>query len=82
MNISDQLIIRDFEEKIMIINLANGKVTVIDEIGVKYWNALINEVPKSEFVESMLSEYDVDQAVIEKDYEEFVEKMKEEQIIW
>ncbi len=82
MNISDQLVIRTFEERVMIINLANGKVTVMDEIGAKFWNALVTQMPKDEFVKSMVAEYDVDHVVIEDDYEEFVKKMKEEQIIW
>lgn len=82
MNISDQLIIRTFEEKLMIINLGNGKVTVIDEIGVEFWNALVSKTPKEEFIEAMMAEYDVDRTVIEDDYEKFIEKMKDEKIIW
>lgn len=81
MIISNQLVIREVDDKTMIINLKNGKVTVVDEIGSLFWNAL-SEGNKEAVFEKIISEYDVEQDVLESDYITFVEKMKDLEIVW
>jgi len=81
MKISEQLIVRTIEEKTMIINLKNGTVTVIDEIGTMFWNSIINKIPREDFILKMLNEFDISKSCLEKDYEDFIERMKEDEII-
>lgn len=81
MNVSNQLVIREVEDKTMIINLKNGNVTVLDEIGSLFWNAL-TEDKKAAMIERIISNYEVDREVLESDYQIFVQKLKDLEIIW
>lgn len=82
MNISEQLIVRSLENKTMIINLNNGKVTVIDEIGTIFWDALCNSITQEELFQKMQAQFDVSFETLKKDYDKFVEKLRVEEIIW
>lgn len=81
MNVSNQLVIREVEDKTMIINLKNGNVTVLDEIGSLFWKAL-TEDKKAAMIERIISNYEVDREVLESDYQIFVQKLKDLEIIW
>lgn len=82
MNISKQLIIRELDDQVVIINLNNGNVTVLDEIGKLFWNSLVNNIEKCDFIENMKNEFDVSYETLERDYDIFVKKIKEAEIVW
>mgnify|MGYP002546897414 CR=1 FL=1 len=82
MIISDQLIIRNIDQQTMIINLKNGKVTVLDEIGTLFWNSIVNNTSFAEFIITMQNRYDVEESVLKNDYIVFIEKLKDAGIIW
>lgn len=81
MTVSDQLVVREFEDKTMIINLKNGEVTVVDEIGSCFWSSLVNDSKENVF-EKIMQEYDIDFKTLEEDYRQFISKLKELEIIW
>lgn len=81
MTVSDQLVVREFEDKTMIINLKNGEVTVVDEIGSYFWSSLVNDSKENVF-EKIMQEYDIDFKTLEEDYRQFISKLKELEIIW
>ena len=81
MTISNQLVVRSINDKAMIINLKNGQVTVIDEIGELFWQSIVTD-QKDEVFKKIISEYDVSLEVLEEDYKEFINKMRELEIVW
>jgi len=81
MTISNQLVVRSINDKTMIINLKNGQVTVIDEIGELFWQSIVTD-QKDEVFKKIISEYDVSLEVLEEDYKEFINKMRELEIVW
>lgn len=54
----------------------NGIIT-LNETGAFIWKCLEEGKSKSDALESMLKEYDIDQATAQIDMEEFIESMKE-----
>lgn len=81
MTISEQLVVRFFEDRAMIINLKNGNVTVLDEIGSLFWRAIANNETDDIF-KVITSEYDVDIDTVKSDFNDFVAKLMELEILW
>lgn len=81
MTISDHLVVRTVNGKTMIVNIKNGQITVIDEIGTFFWRAMSRGC-KEEIFENILSQYKVSEETLSKDYDAFVNKMKELELIW
>lgn len=81
MTISEQLVVRFFEDRAMIINLKNGNVTVLDEIGSLFWRAISNNETDDIF-KVITSEYDVDIDTVKSDFNDFVAKLMELEILW
>lgn len=85
MNISENLVIRNIKEddgeKTMIINMSNGNVTLLDEIGSYFWKAVSTDDFQS-VMEEMCDAYDVSGETLLSDYNTFCDKMKELELIW
>lgn len=58
----------------------NGLIT-LNEVGVFIWNNLDKVNSIDEIVNMLLEEYDVEEAVANKDVEEFLEILKKSEII-
>ncbi len=58
----------------------NGMIT-LNETGAFLWEQLAEEKNLEELVENFIKEYDVDEATAKKDIMEFVEKLKDADLI-
>lgn len=81
MTISSNLVVRTVNKKTMIINAQSGKVTIVDEIGTLFWK-IVSGDNKEEIFADILSQYDVSMEKLSKDYDVFINKMKELGLIW
>lgn len=52
-----------------------GMIT-LNDTGVFMWNLLSNGITLDELVNSMVQEYEIDQALAQKDAEAFIEKLR------
>lgn len=80
MKVSDKIIVRNIDEKTVIINSNTGEATVLDEIGTKFWESVITD-NFDEIKENILREYDVIEEKLLEDYKNFVDKIKSLKII-
>lgn len=53
----------------------------LNEVGVFMFECLKKSVSKDELVDTVLAEYDAERAVVEKDVEEFIAKLKDINVI-
>ena len=58
----------------------NGLIT-INELGAFIWNNINQVDSEGELLNRILNEYDVEESVAKKDLDEFLEKLKESEII-
>lgn len=58
----------------------NG-VFVLTEIGAIIWDMLVQGKEKEDIISALKDEYDVEEATLLADYNEFIEKLKESELI-
>lgn len=58
----------------------NG-VFVLTEIGAVIWELLVEGKEKEEIISVLQDEYEVEEAILVKDYDEFIQKLKESELI-
>ena len=58
----------------------NGMIT-LNETGAFLWKQLVEEKTLDQLAENFMKEYDVDEATAKKDIMEFVEKLKDADLI-
>ena len=86
MRINKEFVLREIAGDYIIIPIGatalefNGLITV-NEVGVTIWNMLQEEVTMDDLVREILSEYDVEEAVVRADVEAFLGKLVENNII-
>lgn len=81
MDISKNLIDRVIDENVMIINLNSGSATVLDEIGVIFWEAIKSKTNVEDLVSKVIESYDVDESTVKSDYERFICQLVELNIL-
>lgn len=81
MDISKNLIDRVIDENVMIINLNSGSATVLDEIGVIFWEAIKSKTNVEDLVNKVIESYDVDESTVKSDYERFICQLVELNIL-
>ncbi|MDY6367470.1 MAG: PqqD family protein [Clostridia bacterium] len=86
MKIKSGFILREIAGNYIVVSVGervkefNGVVN-LNKTGVLLWNALIKGATEEELVNALLSEYDVEKSVAESDVLEFVNKLKEANLI-
>lgn len=67
-------------EKVMM-NLELGKYFALNPVGSRIWELMDSEISIQEIINTLLSEYKVDEQVCEKSVLEFLEKLKNANLI-
>ena len=86
MKIKSGFILREIAGNYIVVSVGervkefNGVVN-LNKTGVLLWNALMKGATEEELVNALLSEYDVEKSVAESDVLEFVNKLKEANLI-
>lgn len=86
MRVGDEFILREIAGDYVIIPIGktalsfNGLISV-NEVGAFLWNMLQNDVTMDELVAGVLAEYDVDEETAKEDIQEFIDQLKNGQIL-
>ncbi|MGB2631045.1 MAG: PqqD family protein [Candidatus Omnitrophota bacterium] len=72
---------RVVEGKAVLVSVKNSQVLVFNEVGTSIWEFLDKERTVDDIVGHLLSEFDTDRSVAEKDAKGFLDSLQEKEII-
>ena len=86
MKLRDGFILKEVAGNFVVIAVGDdvmdfNKVITVNEIGALIWRALENGKDKNQIVASILGEYDIDRATVSVDFDEFIDTLREINII-
>ena len=85
MKISPGYLLRSIAGKNIVISVHdnldfNGMIT-LNDTGVFFWNLLQNDITKEEMIAAVMKEYDVSEAEVSGDIDEFIKKLSDANIL-
>ena len=86
MKIEKEFVLREIAGEYILIPIGstarelNGLIT-LNEVGVSIWNLLQNDVTVDEIVQGILAEYEVEESVAREDVAEFLDVLREHNIL-
>lgn len=78
---SDDQVSAEIEEEAVMMSIEQGKYYGLDEIGTRIWKLIEQPQSVSKLLETLLSEYDVDNKTCEKDVLSLLNGLLEENMI-
>ncbi|KMQ50286.1 hypothetical protein CHISP_2755 [Chitinispirillum alkaliphilum] len=69
--INKQLSIRKIDDEVFIYNRDKSLVHAFNKTGVKFWEALSQNIPFEELRDEVLNEYEVEPEQLKKDFQDF-----------
>lgn len=79
--ISDDAVANPVGGETVILHLGNGNYFGLDTIGTLLWEGLKREKVPSEICDEILAEYDVERGVVESDIIQFLEELRENDLV-
>jgi hypothetical protein len=76
-SVPKQVLVRSFQNESVLLNLDTECYHGLDDVGIRMWQALSQSENIQAAYESLLSNYEVDGATLQKDLEAFIESMVE-----
>jgi hypothetical protein len=73
--IPKHVLVRVFENESVLLNLESENYHGLDDVGSRMWQALSESKTIQDAYEKLQSQYDVDAATLQKDLNEFVERL-------
>jgi hypothetical protein len=80
-SVPKQVLVRTFQDESVLLNLASESYHGLDDMGTSMWQALIQSENIQAAYESLLSEYEVDEATLQKDLGAFIETLIERGLV-
>ncbi len=80
-SVPKQVLVRTFQNESVLLNLDSECYHGLDDVGSRMWQALSQSENIQAAYESLLSEYEVDSATLQKDLEAFIESMVERGLV-
>ena len=80
-SVPKQVLVRTFQNESVLLNLDSECYHGLDDVGTRMWQALCQSVNIQAAYESLLPEYEVDAATLQKDLEAFIENMVERGLV-
>ncbi len=85
MKIRDNYILRSVAGENLVVTVGGGvnfnSVMTLNETGKFLWENLLTDRKEEDLVAALLTEYDVDRAIAERDVAGFIKKLKENDIL-
>ena len=86
MKIKPDFMLRSVAEQNVVVPVGNAAINFngminLNESGAFLWQAMTKDITEEGLVEALLSEYELDRDLAEKDVSAFVKKMREAQLI-
>jgi hypothetical protein len=69
------------DEEAVLLNMQTNQYYLLDEVGARFWGLLRDGKSLREGFQTILEEYEVESAVLEKDMLELLEKLKEQGLV-
>ncbi len=69
------------DEDAVLLNMQSNQYYLLDEVGARLWGLLRDEKMLRESYQTILEEYEVEPAQLEKDVLELLEKLKEQGLV-
>jgi hypothetical protein len=76
-----QVLVRTFQNESVLLNLDSESYHGLDDVGTRMWQALSQSANIQAAYDSLLPEYEVDAATLQKDLEAFIETMVERGLV-
>ena len=73
--ISDNVVWRDLEGEIVILNLTSGVYFSVDGVGTRIWILMAEQVATEEIVRQLIAEFEVEEAQLRSDMESLVKDL-------
>jgi hypothetical protein len=73
--IPKNVLVRVFENESVLLNLESENYHGLDDVGTRMWQALSESKTIQDAFEKLQTEYDVDAATLQKDLNDFVERL-------
>jgi Coenzyme PQQ synthesis protein D (PqqD) len=73
--ISDNVVWRDLDGEIVILNLTSGVYFSVDGVGTRIWTLMAEQVATEEIVRRLISEFEVEEAQLRSDMESLVKDL-------
>ena len=80
-SVPNQVLVRTFQNESVLLNLDSESYHGLDDVGTRMWQALSQSENIQAAYESLLSEYEVNGATLQKDLEAFIENMVERGLV-
>jgi hypothetical protein len=80
-SVPKHVLVRTFKKESVLLNLESECYHGLDDVGTLRWEALGRSENIQAAYESLLSEYDVDGATLQKDLEAFIESLVERGLV-
>jgi hypothetical protein len=80
-SVPKQVLVRTFQNESVLLNLDSESYHGLDDVGTRMWQALSQSAKIQAAYESLLPEYEVDAATLQKDLEAFIENMVERGLV-
>ena len=79
--VSDRVVYREIDDKIVLINLDSGFYYSLNEVGCFIFNRILKSKEVGDILDEIESSFEVSKGEAREDIEEFVESLKREKII-
>jgi hypothetical protein len=73
--ISDNVVWRDLDGEIVILNLTSGVYFSVDGVGTRIWILMSEQVAPEEIVRQLIAEFEVEEAQLRSDMESLVKDL-------
>ena len=79
--ISDNVVWRDLDGEIVILNLTSGVYFSVDGVGTRIWTLISEQVATEEIIGKLISEFDVEETRLRNDMEALFQELASQGLI-
>jgi hypothetical protein len=79
--IKKDVVFRDLEGEMVLLNLATGVYFGLDPVGTRIWGLIDGRRSAAAIVEALIAEYDVDPQTCETDLDRFLESLRDNELV-
>lgn len=81
LRVADDVVFRDLAGEAVLLNLATGTYFGLDEVGTRIWNLIALHGRKDKIIETLLDEYEVEEARLRQDVDRLLEQLAEKGLV-
>jgi hypothetical protein len=82
-DINSNILSKDSEEEILLIDLGdeNDVVLSIQGVSMDFWKLINEDKKQADIIKTVTKEYEVDKAIVEKDFKTFLDSLVEREVL-